>query len=156
MAGDRDPHQLAAHRDYRCRASEAEIVAALTGHYRDEHVFVNRARVQVHDCPVLKRSPEADELEGRREIVVLDGHHFGLPFDLTIALSRSAFTPSPKCAVGCQIRLPSVLPSRQSRTTTRCLDNVLHGLDYRVGRKQMNLMTGTDHHSMPRVRGFRC
>lgn len=34
VAGHRDPHHLAQHRDYRFRASEAEIVAALTGHYR--------------------------------------------------------------------------------------------------------------------------
>jgi transposase len=31
LAGHRDPHQLAEHRDHRCRASKAEIVAALTG-----------------------------------------------------------------------------------------------------------------------------
>jgi hypothetical protein len=40
VAGHRDPQQLAQHRDYRCRASEAEIVAALTGNYRAEQVFV--------------------------------------------------------------------------------------------------------------------
>ena len=31
VAGRTDPHALAQHRDYRCHASEAEIVAALTG-----------------------------------------------------------------------------------------------------------------------------
>ncbi len=40
VAGHRDPQRLAQHRDYRCRASEAEIVAALTGNYRAEQVFV--------------------------------------------------------------------------------------------------------------------
>jgi transposase len=40
IAGQTDPHILAQHRDYRCQASEAEITAALTGHYRPEHVFV--------------------------------------------------------------------------------------------------------------------
>ena len=40
VAGHRDPHQLAEHRDYRCRASKTEIVAALTGNYRPEHLFV--------------------------------------------------------------------------------------------------------------------
>ncbi len=39
VAGQRDPQQLAHHRDYRCHASEAEIVAALTGNYRPEHLF---------------------------------------------------------------------------------------------------------------------
>src|SRR5712691_6620336 len=40
VAGERDAAHLAHHRDYRCHASEAEIVAALTGNYRAEHVFV--------------------------------------------------------------------------------------------------------------------
>jgi hypothetical protein len=39
VAGQRDPEHLAAPRDYRCRASHAEIVAALTGPYRHEHLF---------------------------------------------------------------------------------------------------------------------
>jgi len=49
VAGHRDPQQLAAHRDYRCRASEAEIVAALTGHYRAEHVFVLQQNLELFD-----------------------------------------------------------------------------------------------------------
>jgi transposase len=40
VAGQTDPHVLAQYRDRRCRASKAEITAALTGHYRPEHVFV--------------------------------------------------------------------------------------------------------------------
>jgi len=49
VAGRRDPHQLAQHRDYRCHASEAEIVAALTGNYRAEHVFVLQQNVELFD-----------------------------------------------------------------------------------------------------------
>lgn len=49
VAGHRDPHHLAAHRDYRCRASEAEIVAALTGHYRAEHLFVLQQNLELFD-----------------------------------------------------------------------------------------------------------
>jgi hypothetical protein len=37
--GQRDSEHLAAHRDRRCQASHAEIVEALTGSYRPEHVF---------------------------------------------------------------------------------------------------------------------
>ena len=40
VAGQTDPHVLAQYRDHRCRASKTEITAALTGHYRPEHVFV--------------------------------------------------------------------------------------------------------------------
>ena len=50
VAGHRDPHHLASHRDYRCRASEAEIVAALTGHYRAEHVFVLQQNLELFDA----------------------------------------------------------------------------------------------------------
>lgn len=39
VAGRRDPQHLAQHRDPRCRTPKAEIVAALTGNYRPEHVF---------------------------------------------------------------------------------------------------------------------
>jgi transposase len=49
VGGERDPHRLAAHRDYRCRASVAEIVAALTGHYRPEHVFVLQQNLELFD-----------------------------------------------------------------------------------------------------------
>jgi hypothetical protein len=49
VAGQRDPHQLAQHRDYRCHASEAEISAALTGNYRAEHVFVLQQNLDLFD-----------------------------------------------------------------------------------------------------------
>jgi len=49
VAGRTDPHALAQHRDYRCHASEAEIVAALTGNYRPEHVFGLRQNVEAFD-----------------------------------------------------------------------------------------------------------
>jgi hypothetical protein len=42
VAGVTDPKTLAAHRDHRCRASEQEIIASLTGHYRPEHLFALR------------------------------------------------------------------------------------------------------------------
>ena len=50
IAGETDPHTLAQHRDYRCQASEAEITAALTGHYRPEHVFVLQQNLELFDA----------------------------------------------------------------------------------------------------------
>lgn len=50
VAGVRDPHHLARHRNYRCHASEAEIVAALTGHYRAEHLFVLQQNLELFDA----------------------------------------------------------------------------------------------------------
>jgi transposase len=39
LRGTRAPEKLAKHRDKGCKASEAEIAQALTGSYRDEHLF---------------------------------------------------------------------------------------------------------------------
>ena len=50
VAGRTDPKQLAKHRDLRCRASEEEIEAALTGHYRPEHVFVVQEELALFDA----------------------------------------------------------------------------------------------------------
>jgi hypothetical protein len=49
VAGQTDPARLARHRHPRCRATEAEIAAALTGHYRDEHRFVLRQALELYD-----------------------------------------------------------------------------------------------------------
>ena len=49
VAGQRDPQHLAQHRTYQCHASEAEIVAALTGNYRAEHVFVLQQNLELFD-----------------------------------------------------------------------------------------------------------
>lgn len=49
VAGQRDPTHLARHRDRRCRASTAEIVAALTGNYRPEHLFVLQQNLELFD-----------------------------------------------------------------------------------------------------------
>jgi hypothetical protein len=49
VAGQRDPQQLAHHRDYRCHASEADIVAALTGNYRPEHLFALQQNLELFD-----------------------------------------------------------------------------------------------------------
>jgi transposase len=49
VAGQRDPHHLAQHRDARCRASEADLVAALTGNYRAEHLFVLQQNLELFD-----------------------------------------------------------------------------------------------------------
>lgn len=49
VAGQRDPARLAQHRDPRCRATEAELVAALTGHYRTEHLFALQQNLELFD-----------------------------------------------------------------------------------------------------------
>jgi len=49
VAGQRDPQVLAQHRNYRCHASIAEIVGALTGNYRSEHLFVLQQNLELFD-----------------------------------------------------------------------------------------------------------
>lgn len=48
-AGQTDPAVLARHRHPRCKASEGEIAASLTGHYREEHLFVLRQSLALYD-----------------------------------------------------------------------------------------------------------
>jgi transposase len=49
VAGQTDPAVLARHRHPRCKASGEEIAASLTGHYRDEHLFVLRQALELYD-----------------------------------------------------------------------------------------------------------
>ena len=49
LAGVRDPFRLAAHRHGGCKASEQEIIAALTGNYRAEHLFALRQNFEIFE-----------------------------------------------------------------------------------------------------------
>lgn len=49
VAGERDPHQLAALRHPQCRKSVAEIAQALTGTWREEHLFVLKQALELYD-----------------------------------------------------------------------------------------------------------
>lgn len=49
LAGERDPTVLAAMRNPRCAHTEAEIAAALHGHYKHEHLFVLKQAMAQYD-----------------------------------------------------------------------------------------------------------
>ncbi|MGH8703458.1 MAG: IS110 family transposase [Burkholderiales bacterium] len=49
VAGQRDPQVLARYRNGRVKASQAEIARALTGNWRDEHLFVLRQALAMYD-----------------------------------------------------------------------------------------------------------
>ena len=49
LAGQRDPKELAKHRDKRCQKSEEEIAKSLKGHYRAEHLFALQQAVELYD-----------------------------------------------------------------------------------------------------------
>lgn len=49
VAGERDPHKLAQHRDFRCAKSETEIAKSLEGSYKPEHVFALKQALEAYD-----------------------------------------------------------------------------------------------------------
>lgn len=65
VAGVTDPARLARHRHARCRASEEQIAASLTGHYRAEHVFVLRQALELYDFYQTRIRHCDDEIEAQ-------------------------------------------------------------------------------------------
>jgi len=49
VAGERDAKALARHRHRRVKASEQDVVRALTGNWRDEHLFVLKQALAMYD-----------------------------------------------------------------------------------------------------------
>jgi transposase len=49
VAGERSPQELAAFRDAGCKKSEEEIGKALTGTWREEHLFVLKQSLELYD-----------------------------------------------------------------------------------------------------------
>lgn len=49
LAGERNPHILAQHRNTKCKHSEEEIAKALEGNYRRENIFALRQAVELYD-----------------------------------------------------------------------------------------------------------
>lgn len=50
VAGEHDPHVLAKLRKGRCQSSETDLIKALTGHYRKEHLFVLKQALDMYDA----------------------------------------------------------------------------------------------------------
>jgi len=50
LRGVRDPLKLAAYRDVRCKATEAEIAAALQGNWREEHLFDLKQALKLYEA----------------------------------------------------------------------------------------------------------
>jgi transposase len=49
VQGERDPYKLARMRNYRCKKDEAEIAKALTGTWREEHLFILHQSLEFFD-----------------------------------------------------------------------------------------------------------
>ena len=63
VAGERDPHKLAAMRNYRCKKDEGEIAKALTGTWRQEHLFVLEQSLAFYDFYTEKISACDTQIE---------------------------------------------------------------------------------------------
>ena len=63
VAGERDPRQLAQLRHPRCHASEDEIVKALTGTWRPEHLFTLKQSLELFDFYTQQLAACDTELE---------------------------------------------------------------------------------------------
>jgi transposase len=66
VAGERDPQILASYRDRRCHASAETIAQALTGHYREEHIFALTQALEIYDLYQAK----VDACDARIEAVL--------------------------------------------------------------------------------------
>jgi transposase len=106
LKGERDPAKLAALRDAACAKSESQIAEALTGHWREEQLFVLEQTIRLWDfCQGLMRecdgqieallktlpvkteeTPKAPRSKPRKNQVTFDGRtllHQRLGMDLT-------------------------------------------------------------------------
>ena len=63
VAGVRDPKLLASYRDRRCKSSVETIEKALTGNYRNEHVFTLSQALELYDIYQKKIAACDDEIE---------------------------------------------------------------------------------------------
>lgn len=60
VGGEHDPVVLAKLRKGRCQSSEADLIKALTGHYRKEHLFVLKQALALYDT-FSERLKECDQ-----------------------------------------------------------------------------------------------
>jgi len=95
VAGETDPAHLARHRHPRCKATHEEIVASLTGHYREEHVFVLRQALELYDVyqGTLHRCDDEIEKQLRALEALCDASSTPLP-KARRSSRRSANEPS--------------------------------------------------------------
>jgi transposase len=63
VAGERDPHRLAAWRDGRCHKTEAEIAEQLTGHWRADHLFSLQQALQMYDAITARLAAYDQEIQ---------------------------------------------------------------------------------------------
>lgn len=65
--GERDPKQLAQHRDPRCHKSKEQIAEFLTGHWRSDHLFNLQESLKVYDTINQRIQAYEQEIQRRME-----------------------------------------------------------------------------------------
>jgi transposase len=85
VAGERDPTQLARFRHGRCKATPAEITAALTGHYRSELLFALQQHLALYDAC-------QQQIEGCDRAIEAHVH------ELTATIAAPGPLPTPRAA----------------------------------------------------------
>jgi transposase len=69
VAGERDPKTLAAFRQANCKADEATLIKALTGNWRDEHLFALQQSLALFDAYTDQLAACDTEIERRFAVV---------------------------------------------------------------------------------------
>jgi hypothetical protein len=64
VRGERDAHKLAKHRHERCKATEAEIAAALQGTWREEHLFALKQALKLYEVYQKQLRECESQIEG--------------------------------------------------------------------------------------------
>lgn len=77
VAGERDPHRLAALRDPRCRKNEAEIAEQLSGHWRADHLFSLQQALKMHDAITERLQEYEREILRQLEAMAPPDHRGG-------------------------------------------------------------------------------
>jgi hypothetical protein len=70
VAGERDPHKLAA---LRCKKGEGEIAKALTGTWREEHLFILKQSLELYDFYTRQLDACDAEIERTYSLIRPDG-----------------------------------------------------------------------------------
>jgi len=71
--GERDPRKLAQLRDPRCRNSEEQIAAFLTGHWRSDHLFNLQQNLKMYDSIAERIASYEEEIQRRMEQLTPSG-----------------------------------------------------------------------------------
>jgi hypothetical protein len=84
VAGERNPEELARHRDVRCKASSETIRDALVGNYQDEHVFELTQALALYDF----YQTQVAQCDERIEVVLRQLHANATPVSTPLPAAR--------------------------------------------------------------------